>query len=140
MSECLFCEKLLTDDNLCIVEQELTKTVVNHNFSVPGRVMVILKDHVENEAKLSPKKQKQFFAEALRVGSTLKKYYNAERMNYMLLGNEIPHIHWHVIPRSKESIAKNFFPKEMFNQDIVSIEKQVELTNNIKKEVENSAW
>jgi diadenosine tetraphosphate (Ap4A) HIT family hydrolase len=33
------------------------------------------------------------------VAKTLAEIYDAKKINYELLGNQLPHIHWHVIPR-----------------------------------------
>jgi diadenosine tetraphosphate (Ap4A) HIT family hydrolase len=34
-----------------------------------------------------------------RVARALAAVYRPLKMNYELLGNEVPHIHWHLIPR-----------------------------------------
>jgi diadenosine tetraphosphate (Ap4A) HIT family hydrolase len=33
------------------------------------------------------------------VANVLSQVYEAKKINYELLGNQLPHIHWHVIPR-----------------------------------------
>ena len=33
------------------------------------------------------------------VANTLAQVYDAKKINYELLGNQLPHIHWHIIPR-----------------------------------------
>ena len=33
------------------------------------------------------------------LAKTLADVYHAKKMNYELLGNQLPHIHWHIIPR-----------------------------------------
>jgi len=33
------------------------------------------------------------------VAETLVQVFDAKKMNYELLGNQVPHIHWHLIPR-----------------------------------------
>jgi diadenosine tetraphosphate (Ap4A) HIT family hydrolase len=35
------------------------------------------------------------------VAQTLAQVFDAKKMNYELLGNQVPHIHWHLIPRMK---------------------------------------
>ena len=37
-----------------------------------------------------------FFEKRKRRGFNI---YEAKKINYELLGNQLPHIHWHVIPR-----------------------------------------
>lgn len=33
------------------------------------------------------------------MAKTLAEIYQAKKINYELLGNQLPHVHWHVIPR-----------------------------------------
>jgi diadenosine tetraphosphate (Ap4A) HIT family hydrolase len=33
------------------------------------------------------------------VAKVVAQVFEAKKMNYELLGNQLPHIHWHVIPR-----------------------------------------
>jgi len=35
------------------------------------------------------------------VGEALTKIFDVGKINSELLGNQVPHIHWHVIPRLK---------------------------------------
>ena len=37
--------------------------------------------------------------EISRVGEALTKIFDVGKINSELLGNQVPHIHWHVIPR-----------------------------------------
>ncbi len=37
--------------------------------------------------------------EVSRIANILAQVYQAKKINYELLGNQLPHIHWHVIPR-----------------------------------------
>lgn len=37
--------------------------------------------------------------EVSRVAKVLAEEYQAVKINYELLGNQLPHIHWHIIPR-----------------------------------------
>jgi diadenosine tetraphosphate (Ap4A) HIT family hydrolase len=37
--------------------------------------------------------------EVSRIAKILAQVYQAKKINYELLGNQLPHIHWHVIPR-----------------------------------------
>jgi diadenosine tetraphosphate (Ap4A) HIT family hydrolase len=36
------------------------------------------------------------------AGKALRDVMKVDRVNYALLGNAEPHLHWHLIPRSKE--------------------------------------
>lgn len=35
----------------------------------------------------------------MRVATALDKAFHPDKMNYVLLGNMLPHMRWHLIPR-----------------------------------------
>ena len=39
--------------------------------------------------------------EVTDVAQMLAQMFDAKKVNYELLGNQVPHIHWHLIPRLK---------------------------------------
>ena|SRR3990172_3945498 len=44
----------------------------------------------------------QLFFQDLRIGSkAIRSAFNPDHMNYEILGNSNPHLHWHIIPRYK---------------------------------------
>lgn len=44
----------------------------------------------------------RFYFLDLRIASTaIRKALNPDHMNYELLGNTNPHLHWHIVPRYK---------------------------------------
>ena len=65
----------------------------------PGRCIVVLNRHEESLHSLSSDEADQFFRDAMSVGRALSVELKAEKVNYAVLGNSEPHLHWHVIPR-----------------------------------------
>ncbi|MBH0192218.1 MAG: HIT domain-containing protein [Nitrospira sp.] len=41
----------------------------------------------------------QLIEDVNQVAKALAQAYGAKKINYELLGNQLPHIHWHIIPR-----------------------------------------
>lgn len=64
-----------------------------------GWVVLILRHHVEHLADLPIQTQTEIFAEVARVANAIRGLFGPVRINYECLGNVVPHIHWHVIPR-----------------------------------------
>ncbi|MBH0202504.1 MAG: HIT family protein [Nitrospira sp.] len=58
-----------------------------------------LQRHATELFELAPTERFQLIEEVNRVAKTLAKTYQAKKINYELLGNQLPHIHWHIIPR-----------------------------------------
>ena len=49
--------------------------------------------------ELSPEEAAAYGLEVLWVARGLEQYLNPIKMNYNVLGNSVPHLHTHVIPR-----------------------------------------
>ena len=55
--------------------------------------------HVCEPTQLSRDQASGFFAELLSVGRAVEDHFRPVKMNYEVLGNSLPHLHTHVIPR-----------------------------------------
>ena len=87
---------------------ELTEGIVllGDNQGLPGWCVLVLKDHREHLAELDHDRQAQVWGDVARVAAAIRSVFPASgrgggppRINYECLGNLVPHIHWHVIPR-----------------------------------------
>jgi diadenosine tetraphosphate (Ap4A) HIT family hydrolase len=50
---------------------------------------------------LTEKEYTAFFIDLRTASNALRQALNPDHMNYELLGNTNPHLHWHIIPRYK---------------------------------------
>jgi diadenosine tetraphosphate (Ap4A) HIT family hydrolase len=55
--------------------------------------------HVAEPTELDEAEAARFWLELLRVGRALERHLRPVKLNYQLLGNELPHLHAHVVPR-----------------------------------------
>lgn len=55
--------------------------------------------HVAEPTELEPQEASTYWRELLRVGRALEQHLAPVKLNYQLLGNSLPHLHAHVIPR-----------------------------------------
>jgi diadenosine tetraphosphate (Ap4A) HIT family hydrolase len=55
--------------------------------------------HVAEPTGLEPAEATAYWLEVLRVGDAIERAFAPVKMNYDLLGNEVPHLHTHVVPR-----------------------------------------
>jgi diadenosine tetraphosphate (Ap4A) HIT family hydrolase len=58
--------------------------------------------HVAEPTELSAEEAAQYWHELLEAGRRLERVLEPVKMNYDLLGNSLPHLHTHVIPRYAE--------------------------------------
>ena len=55
--------------------------------------------HVSDPTELSADDARDYFDEVLRVGRAIEQKYKPIKMNFEMLGNSLPHLHTHVVPR-----------------------------------------
>jgi diadenosine tetraphosphate (Ap4A) HIT family hydrolase len=55
--------------------------------------------HVAEPTELEPDEAATYWLEVVRVGRALEEYLRPVKMNYDLLGNSLPHMHTHLVPR-----------------------------------------
>jgi len=70
--------------------------------------MLVLKRHATELFELTKSERSQLIEEVSRVATTLAMAFEPVKLNYELLGNQVSHIHWHMIPR----LAGDPAPKE----------------------------
>lgn len=63
--------------------------------------------HVAEPTQLSTTEASGYWLELLRVGRAVESTFENVKMNYETLGNSVPHLHTHVIPRAPLDPAPN---------------------------------
>ena len=71
----------------------------------PGWTLLVLKRHATELWDLTRDERHALIDAVAELSRALAEVYEARKMNYELLGNELPHIHWHLVPRRAEDPA-----------------------------------
>jgi histidine triad (HIT) family protein len=107
---CEFCEGMAgRDETWTVIDQcELTQTVVNPSQYEIGQCCVITRRHVETILDLSDGEGAAIIVAAKRVALALVKTYQpfgvlTFQNNGVYSGQEVPHYHFHVVPRQQGS-------------------------------------
>ena len=87
---------------LFIADMGSSVALLNPNQLFRGRSLVILKKHATELYQLSPEERQQYCEEMIRVAEALDKVCHCDKMNYVVHGNIVAHLHWHLIPRYKD--------------------------------------
>jgi diadenosine tetraphosphate (Ap4A) HIT family hydrolase len=66
---------------------------------VPGWCVLLLRRHMREPHELPLEDRIAFFEDMMRVGRALEQVYAAQKINYSILGNIVPHLHAHIQPR-----------------------------------------
>lgn len=76
--------------------------------------------HVAEPTELSDGEAVGYWREVLRVGSALERHYRPVKLNYQILGNAVPHLHTHLVPRFAEDPAPDL-PEEQLRRDVLAL-------------------
>ncbi|MBJ6749045.1 HIT family protein [Geomonas anaerohicana] len=99
MNSCPICTKWQDDVDQRVIELEHTMVSLNRDQFFAGYCFVYTKDHVTELFHLSETVRNGVMAEVCAVAEALYNAFSPDKINYELLGNMAPHMHWHVVPR-----------------------------------------
>jgi diadenosine tetraphosphate (Ap4A) HIT family hydrolase len=68
----------------------------------PGFCRVIVNQHVAEMTDLSPEERQAVMTAVWAVEEVLRTELAPDKINLASLGNVVPHLHWHVIPRWRD--------------------------------------
>lgn len=85
-------EQVLWQDALC-------RAILVGDADYPGFCRVILNRHVKEMTDLEPAEQARLMTVVFAVEAALREILAPDKINLASLGNVVPHLHWHVIPR-----------------------------------------
>jgi diadenosine tetraphosphate (Ap4A) HIT family hydrolase len=96
MADCPLCdvrgETVLWQDAFC-------RVILADEPDYPGFLRVILNAHIKEMTDLSAADQMALMRVVWAAETTLRELLAPDKINLASLGNVVPHLHWHVIPR-----------------------------------------
>ncbi|OGI44971.1 MAG: HIT family hydrolase, partial [Candidatus Muproteobacteria bacterium RIFCSPHIGHO2_01_FULL_65_16] len=96
MTQCPLCrpenETVLWRDDHC-------RIVLVNDADHPAFCRVIWEVHVKEMTDLDEREQMHFMAIVFTLERALRELLKPDKINLASLGNQTPHLHWHVIPR-----------------------------------------
>ena len=105
-NECGICEiisQIKNNQNTHFVKELETGYVVLRDYQFyMGYVLFLCKRHGTELFELEPDFRRKFLDDMNRVAEAVYKSFKPKKMNYELLGNSEPHLHWHIIPRYED--------------------------------------
>ena len=93
------CDKVAAEGDFFIADLGDCRAYLNEDQFFPGWVYVVLRRHATELYELSAAERAVLIEDVSRVAGALARVYRPVKMNYELLGNQVAHIHWHLIPR-----------------------------------------
>lgn len=96
---CPMCHRWQADADLRIAEFEHSYLILNRDQFFPGYCLLFTKAHQTELFHLAPAGRQGLMEEVSGVAAALAACFKPDKLNYELLGNMVPHIHWHLVPR-----------------------------------------
>ena len=90
-----------------ICDLTLSRLYLAKNQYVQGYCVLICHRHVIEPYELSGQERRSYFDDVALTASVLQKVFTADKMNYNILGNLVPHLHTHILPRYFTDSAPN---------------------------------
>lgn len=102
---CLICDRIAMivsgTNPYFVAELETGYVVIGDEQFFRGYTLFLCKEHVHELHELNPDFRARFLVEMAQVSEAVYRAFKPKKLNYELLGNSDPHLHWHLFPRHK---------------------------------------
>ena len=96
------CEFCSSPGGPVVWQNDLCRVVRVDEPDYPGFVRVILRRHAREMSDLEPAEREGLMRVVFEVEAAVRESMGADKMNIASLGNQTPHVHWHVVPRFQD--------------------------------------
>lgn len=103
--DCQACQGLWPPPDHRLAEYPVSVAYLHEDQFFPGWIVLVFKRHATELFELSRDERRQLIEEVTDVARALASVFRPVKINYGLLGNQLPHVHWHVIPRLEDDPA-----------------------------------
>jgi diadenosine tetraphosphate (Ap4A) HIT family hydrolase len=98
-ADCVFCSGARPAADHRIAELRATTAYLHDDQFFTGWTVLVLKRHASELFELAPAERALMMDDVCRVAAGLHALYTPRKINYECLGNQVPHVHWHIVPR-----------------------------------------
>ncbi|MCP5266505.1 MAG: HIT family protein [Burkholderiaceae bacterium] len=96
------CELCRTDGGEVLWQDEFLRVVLVDEPGFPGFSRVILADHFAEMTDLDGGQRQRLLEAVWHVERAMRATLAPAKINLASLGNQVPHLHWHIIPRWRD--------------------------------------
>jgi diadenosine tetraphosphate (Ap4A) HIT family hydrolase len=94
--DCVFCRE---DGGEVLWSDDVLRVVLADEPDWPGLIRVIWNGHVAEMSDLTDPERSKVMTAVNGVERAMRRVLSPAKVNLASLGNQVPHVHWHVIPR-----------------------------------------
>lgn len=131
MLMCIFC-KIINNEVPCdkVYEDDKVLAFLDIKPINPGHTLIVPKTHCKNLEEISEDDLASLMIVVKKVGKLLKEKlnvigYNVHENNDLIAGQEVPHIHFHLVPRVEGDGLKNWRRGEYKDGEVKEILKML---------------
>lgn len=81
---------------------DVCRVVVARDLPIPGFVRVVANRHAGEMTDFNPAERHQLLAVVFAVEGIIRRHLSPDKVNLASLGNMVPHVHWHIVPRWRD--------------------------------------
>jgi diadenosine tetraphosphate (Ap4A) HIT family hydrolase len=101
---CPLCAAIASDEasdphGYTVADLSMGRLRLAANQSLPGYCILLCHRHVREPYELASRERVRFFEDMMQAGQALERVYGADKLNFEILGNAVPHLHAHILPR-----------------------------------------
>lgn len=93
------CELCVSDGGEVLWRDDFCRVVLVDDAAYPGFCRVILNSHIREMTDLPDSDRSRLMSVVFAVEEVVREVMLPDKINLASLGNVVPHLHWHVIPR-----------------------------------------
>ncbi|MES2024648.1 MAG: HIT family protein [Pseudomonadota bacterium] len=101
MAACELCDE---SGGEILFRNEQLRIVLIADANYPGFCRVIWNAHIKEMTDLKPEERSVLMKTVCQVETALREVMQPEKINLAALGNMVPHLHWHLIPRFTDDV------------------------------------
>jgi diadenosine tetraphosphate (Ap4A) HIT family hydrolase len=137
-SKCVFCEEVDVQKRKqlprWIADLKVSTAFLCSNQICRGyTILTYNQGHYTELFQLEKDELIAYSQDLVEVAKAIYHAYHPFKINYELLGNVVPHLHWHIIPRQKTDPLEVHWP--IWGKDYAEVRLSDEEYNEIVKEI-----
>ena len=101
---CALCAELSQADRINpfgfpVADLAFSRLRLAANQAARGYCVLICRRHIREPFELVPEEQLRYWQDLMRVGRVVQAVFDPIKVNFQMLGNLVPHLHTHIVPR-----------------------------------------
>jgi ATP adenylyltransferase len=102
-ADCQYCSKneILTGIMIEICRLDVSTLYLMRDQTHPGRCVVALGEHETELFGLDDDTLCRFTRDAARAAAAVQRVFRADKINYAIYGDLVPHLHYHIVPKQR---------------------------------------